>query len=142
MIITTKRNKKMKRIVSLLLLLSLSANAQALRSLKDVMKEMGDSFKNINTTVAATGIDDKVATESANILKLIKESQTFSPTTVTNLPNVDREKAQAKYIAELNDLTVTAQKLDDAIKAKNVDLTKQILLTLTDMKKQGHKDFK
>lgn len=132
----------MKFLAMLLLVSSLSVEAQSLRSLKDVMSDLGSSFKTVTLGLQAGSITPKMVTESGNMIKFIVEAETITPDTILSLPNVDQAAAKAKYDQEMKTLEKTANDFNDAIKTGNVDLAKQILLQLGSIKKQGHQDFK
>ncbi len=126
----------------ILLISSLTAQAQSLRPLKDVMSDLGASFKVVTLGLQAGSITPKMVTESDGIVKFIVESETITPDTVLALPNIEQAPALAKYVQELKDLEVVANDFNAAIKAGNLDSAKNLLLQMGNLKKQGHKDFK
>lgn len=132
----------MKYILSLALLVSFAVNAQSLRSLEDVMKDMGKSFKTISTAVSAKAITPATVTEAQKLVSLIVESESITPDTVLSLPNVEQEAAKTKYVQELKTLEKSANELVEALKANNVDLATQKINELNVQKKQGHTDYK
>jgi hypothetical protein len=132
----------MKFLAMILLVSSLTAQAQSLRPLKDVMSDMGASLKIVTLGLQAGPITPKMVTESDNIVKFIVESEAIAPDTVLALPNIEQAPAFAKYVQELKDLEAVANDFNAAVKAGNADTAKNLLLQMGNIKKQGHKDFK
>jgi hypothetical protein len=132
----------MKLLAAILLVSSISIQAQNLRSLKDVMSDMGAIFKTLTIAITAGTINPKIIEESAKLVTLVKESEAITPDTILSLPNVDQAAAKAKYDQELKDLENNATALNVALASNNIDQAKVLLTKLTDGKKQGHKDFK
>lgn len=132
----------MKFSAMILLLLSLSVEAQSLRPLKDVMTNLGNSLKVVTLAVQAGTITPTIIQEADNVVKYTIESEAITPDTVLSLPRIDQEAAQAKYNQEMKELEKMAVDLSNAIKIGNLNSAKQVLLLMGANKKQGHKDFK
>ena len=132
----------MKTLITLIVLMSLSTQAQSLRSLKGIMSDMGSTLKSITMAIQSGNISPKTVADAETFVKQIIEAEAITPDTVLSLPRVDQDAAKAKYDQEMKAMEKNATDLANALKVGNVDQAKQILVQLGADKKQGHKDFK
>ncbi|MBP9682208.1 MAG: hypothetical protein KBD76_12445 [Bacteriovorax sp.] len=132
----------MKFIAFILLLSVASVQAQENRSLKDVMSDLGNSFKAVTLNLQAGIINSNTITEAENVVKYTIESEGIIPESILSLPINEQVNAKDKYDQEMKELVGATNELNNAIKANNLILAKQCLLQIGALKKQGHKDFK
>jgi hypothetical protein len=84
----------MKFITLLILVLSFSVQAQSLRSLGDVMSDLGNSFKVVTLGLRAGVITPTMFNEAVNIQKYIIESEGIIPNSILSLPNIEQAAAK------------------------------------------------
>lgn len=132
----------MKKFVVLFLLLVMSIHAQNLRSLKDVMEEMGAAYKSVTLSVTLGNLGPKTQSESDTIVKTIRESMNIIPDTILSLPNIEQDAAKKSYINHLKEAEGLAIELNNAIKSQDSVKAKDLVQKLNVSKKSGHKEFK
>lgn len=131
------------KFMAFIFLFSLAtAQAQLNRSLKDVMSDLGNSFKAVSLNLQAGIINSNTIIEADNVVKYTIESEVIIPESILSLPNSEQTNAKDRYDQQMRELTQATVELNNAIKTNNLNLAKQCLLKIGALKKQGHKDFK
>lgn len=132
----------MKKLAALFLVFAISAYAQNVRSLKDVMEDMGAAYKAVTLNVTLGNLGPKTQSESDTIVKTIRESMNIIPDTILSLPNIEQDAAKKSYINHLKEAESLAIELNNAIKSQDSAKAKDLVQKLNASKKSGHKEFK
>lgn len=135
----------MKKIANIFFVLTMffSISLMALPgSLGRTMKAMSADLKAISTNVAAGTLDETTALLADDLASLFEHSKDFSPDAIDSMPASQQAAAKAEYNKMLDQGATMGRQLAVAIRAQNIDLARTILNQLSQLKKDGHDEFK
>jgi len=110
--------------------------------LHDTMDEMRGAFKKLRSQIANPDANASSLQLVARLRSASEASIPLIPEKTQLLPEADREKFVAAYVAKMKDFLAEVQKLETALKAGKNDEAASILSRLGTMQKEGHREFR
>jgi hypothetical protein len=106
------------------------------------MDEMRGAFKKLRSQIANPDANASSLQLVARLRSASEASIPLIPEKTQLLPEADRDKFVAAYVAKMKDFLAEVQKLETALKAGKNDEAASILSRLGTMQKEGHREFR
>ncbi len=110
--------------------------------LNDKMDEMRGAFKKLRSQIANPDANASSLQLVARLRTATEASIPLVPEKTQLIPEADREKFVAAYMAKMKDFLAEVQKLEIALQAGKNDEAATILARLGTMQKEGHREFR
>ena len=134
---------KRNHLLALLLLVSGGLlQAEADSALENQMKILARGTRQLSQQVSDPARQQSTITLIENLKKAALDSKTLDPRKTSEIPEEKRAQFLADFRTELDELKVTFDQIEEAVRSGQYEKAKSLLAIVSSIKKEGHGKFK